>query len=328
MVSRQMVDGVLIQWGDRLFAGANRIKRPDLAPRLSGSPEQQAALIRQRIAAVVRGAPAAFLKVNGGGRGLKALASHFAYISRDGQLALEDDRGVLLSGRAGLRDLTDQWRHAGSLIRSESDRQEAVAIVLSAPSGSDPGRVLQAAREFARANLTDHRYVMVLHEDTANPHVHLTVRARSRTGDLLPNWTDRCRWRQDFADRLCAVGIEMQASTQAARGECRASISLWQVKARQSGSLRKAEPKPRTDEASVRARKDAMHSWAHVMKALSESELPQDRQLAEHIARFVRQTPFYKELTWQRQQAAARVREEREISPAWDLSRSGPELSR
>lgn len=169
---------------------------------------------------------------------------------------------------------------------------------------------------------------MVLHEDTAHPHVHLTVRELSRTGSRLPAWTDRCSWRRDYADRLCAVGIEVDASSQATRGENRAYPSLWQVKARDSGSLRQPGPQPRTDAGSVRARTEAMHGWAHVMQALSESELSQDRQLAEHIARFVRETPFFKDLTRQRQLSSARVREEREISPAWDVSRPGLALSR
>lgn len=328
MVTRQVVDGVLIQWGDRLFPGANRIKRPDLAPRLDRTPEQHAAVVRQRIAAVVRRSPQAFVKVNRGCKGLRALSSHFAYISRDGRLELEDDRGVRLSGKDGLRDLANQWRYAGALIGSVSDRQEAITIVLSAPSGSDPERLLEAARGFARANLAGHRYVMVLHEDTAHPHVHLTVRELSRTGNRLPAWTDRCGWRRDFADRLCALGIEVDASTQATRGENRAYPPLWQVKARDSGSLHKPGPQPRTDAASMRARTEAMLSWAHVMRALSESELPQDRQLAEHVARFVRETPFFKDLTRQLHMGSTRTREEPQVSPAWDLLRSGPELSR
>jgi hypothetical protein len=45
------------------------------------------------------------------------------------------------------------------------------------PRGTDPQFILKAAREFAKAELADHRYGMVLHDHQANPHVHLSVRA-------------------------------------------------------------------------------------------------------------------------------------------------------
>jgi hypothetical protein len=34
-------------------------------------------------------------------------------------------------------------------------------------------------REFAKAELANHRYVMVLHTHRANPHVHISARGRA-----------------------------------------------------------------------------------------------------------------------------------------------------
>ena len=66
------IDGVLVQWGDRLFYPGNRIVRVRQQPKLSGeSAQQRAAAIRQRIeATVVRRAPQVMVKVTGGGRGM------------------------------------------------------------------------------------------------------------------------------------------------------------------------------------------------------------------------------------------------------------------
>lgn len=44
--------------------------------------------------------------------------------------------------------------------------------MLSMPRGTDPLAVQRAAREFAKVELTDHKYVTVLHDHQANPHVH------------------------------------------------------------------------------------------------------------------------------------------------------------
>ena len=59
--------------------------------------------IRSRIeATVVRRAPQVMVKVTGGGRGMKAIAAHFRYISKNGRLDIEDEHGRGLA-RTGKR---------------------------------------------------------------------------------------------------------------------------------------------------------------------------------------------------------------------------------
>ena len=111
--------------------------------------------------------------------------------------------------------------------------------MLSMPTGSRPEFVRQAAREFARAELSDHRWLMVLHEHQANPHVHLSVRAESISGVRLnPRKADLHRWRETFAEKLRGLGIDAEATRQATRGEIRHHESLWQLKAKDEGWLR------------------------------------------------------------------------------------------
>ena len=59
------IDGVLIQWGDRLFYPGNRVVQTKPQPKLSGlAARQRAAAIRERIeATVVRRAPQVMVKV-------------------------------------------------------------------------------------------------------------------------------------------------------------------------------------------------------------------------------------------------------------------------
>jgi hypothetical protein len=180
------VDGVLVQWGDRLFYPASRIVKPVPTPRLETMTRRKAAVIRQRIeATVTRRAPQVMVKVTGGGRGMAAIAAHFRYISKNGRLDIEDDRGVVRNGKEALHDLVEQWRHSGSLIDDVGHRREAFNIMLLMPHGTDARMVQKAAREFAQADLAGHRYVMVLHEHQANPHVHLSVRAEPMRGARL-----------------------------------------------------------------------------------------------------------------------------------------------
>jgi len=195
------IDGILVQWGDRLFYPSNRRGRSTSSPRLSGGQRHRAAEIRQRIdATVVRRAAQVMVKVTGGGRGMAAIGAHLRYISRRGELEFEDDRGVVREGREALHDLAEQWRYRGSFIDETSHRREAFNIMLSMKSGTDPSIVQRAAREFAQAELAGHRYVMVLHDHQANPHVHISVRAESREGKRLnPRKADLQRWRREAA---------------------------------------------------------------------------------------------------------------------------------
>jgi hypothetical protein len=179
------IDGVLITWGDRLFHLGNSVVKANPPARLGGdAARQRAASVRKRIEAnVVRRAPQVMVKVTGGGRSMRAIAAHFRYISKNGRLQIEDQRGETMQGEDTLRELGDQWRFGGSLIPDDVEpghRREAYNIMLSMPRGTDPLTVQWAARKFSKVELSDHKYVMVLHDHQANPHMHISVRAESQ----------------------------------------------------------------------------------------------------------------------------------------------------
>ena len=294
MTQGQNIDGVLLQWGDRLFYPGNRIVHTRPQPKLSAlAAKQRAAAIRERIeATVVRRAPQVMVKVTGGGRGMKAIAAHFRYISKNGRLDIEDDRGDTSRGKAALQGLADDWRYGGTYIDDLGDRREAYNLMLSMPRGTDPLAVQRAAREFAKVELADHKYVMVLHDHQANPHVHISVRAESRHGRRLnPRKADLHRWRETFAEKLRDQGIEAEATRQATRGRDKNYDTLWRLKARQDGRLRTTRPGFKASAAAKSTRAQAVEAWMHVGRALAMSGDPADRNLAKSIAAFVRDMP-------------------------------------
>ena len=287
------IDGVLIQWGDRLFYPGNRIVKTQPPPRLSAlAARQRAAAIRERIeATVVRRAPQVMVKVTGGGRGMKAIAAHLRYISKNGRLEMEDERGQTMRGKDALHELADDWRYGGSLIEDISPRREAFNIMLSMPRGTDPLTVQWAAREFAKAELADHKLVMVLHDHQANPHVHISVRSESKHGKRLnPRKTDLHRWRETFAEKLRERGVEAEATRQAARGATRNHLDLWRVKAIAEGRLLKPRSSHRRGAAVGASRAAARHAWQTIAAALAQSGDAGDRKLAAAIDRFNRDT--------------------------------------
>jgi hypothetical protein len=303
MTSGPSVDGVLVQWGERLFYPRNRIVKPMPPARLNALTQRTAAVIRGRIVATVsRRVPQVMVKVTGGGRGMAAIAAHFRYISKNGRLDVEDDRGVVGQGREALHDLVEQWRFGGSLIEEVSPRREAFNIMLSMPQGTDPRIVRQAAREFAQVELKDHAYVMVLHEHQANPHVHLAVRAESRFGVRMnPRKADLHRWRETFAEKLRGWGVEAEATRQATRGATRRYDPIWRVKARVDGRLRRDDKSAKSGERYRTSRRGALEAWAHIGRALDASDRPEDRRLSADIARFVRESAAVRDFGVERQ---------------------------
>jgi len=289
MPSDPAIDQALVTWGDRLFYPGNRIVKSRPAPRLMGKGLQQRAdHIRGRIrATVVRRAPQVMVKVTGGGRGMKAIAAHFRYISKNGRLEIEDQRGEAIHGREGLRGLADEWRFGGSLIPEDAEyghRREAFNIMLSMPRGTDPLAVQRAARAFARAELAGHKYVMVLHDHQANPHVHLSVRAESAQGRRLnPRKTDLHRWRETFAEQLHEQGIDAEATRQATRGARRQPAALWQIKAAEAQRLAFPRPGQRTGAAANANRAAARDAWQALAAALAGSAQASDQRLGAAI---------------------------------------------
>jgi len=289
------IDGVLIQWGDRLFYPGNRVVKVKPQPKLAGgSARQRAAAIRERIeATVVRRAPQVMVKVTGGGRGMKAIAAHFRYISKNGRLDIEDEHGETMRGTDTLYDLADDWRLGGTLIEDGAkpgQPREAFNIMLSMPRGTDPLAVHHAAREFAKIELADYKYVMVLHDHQANPHVHISVRAESKHGKRMnPRKADLHRWRETFAEKLRERGVEAEATRQATRGRSRNDEPLWRIKARQDGRLRTSRPTAKSGAQAVTTRAEAVEAWIQVGRALATSAEKADRDLAHSIAAFVQE---------------------------------------
>ena len=280
-----------------MFYPRNRIVRPMPPARLDALTRRKAAVIRGRIVATVsRRAPQVMVKVTGGGRGMGAIAAHFRYISKNGRLQMEDERGVVSTGKDAMHDLIDEWRYGGSFIDEVSPRREAFNLMLSMPHGTDPAILQKAAREFIQAELKDHLCVMVLHEHQANPHLHLAVRAESRFGTRLnPRKSDLHRWRETFAEKLRGWGVEAEASRQATRGANRQADPLWRVKAREAGRLRHDSNPGKSGDSYRASRAGALEAWAHIARSLGESDRPEDRRLANEVTRFVRESPVVRD---------------------------------
>ena len=291
MTSNAAIDGVLIEWGERLFYPPNHIVKSN-TPRLHPM-QDRAAAIRSRIEATVRRVPQVMVKVTGGGRGMAAIAAHLRYITKNGRLDIEDDRGVVERGKEAVREIERQWQFGGAHIEREGQRREAFNVMLSMPRGTDPLTVQRAAREFAKIEFADHHYVMVLHDHQANPHVHLSVKAESKQCRRLnPRKVDLQRWRETFAERLREQGVEAEATRQATRGEIRNRETPWQRKAKEVGRPPARRPSAKSGATMRLSREAALQAWKRIGLALAHSDSLDDRKLARQVIDFVKDMPM------------------------------------
>jgi hypothetical protein len=183
------------------------------------------------IARTVYRTPEVMVKVlNRGGQNLGAVARHFDYLSRKGELEIETDEGERLKGNGAEAELLNDWdldldenrRTADLSARGRRDPPKLVQkLMFSMPAGTPSQKVLAAVKNFAREEFgLKHRYAMVLHTDEPHSHVHLVVKAMGADGKRLNIRRATLReWRQQFARHLRAEGVAANATPRQVRGQ-------------------------------------------------------------------------------------------------------------
>lgn len=284
------IDRALVEWDEmfRFKPTKGRVGKLTIAkariPSRAPPPlkSRGAAAARGRLGRMVRKVPEVMVKVSGGGRGMNRIKAHFDYISRNGEVALEDERGQVIAGREAVRDLRQEWKYGLYGIPEESHRKEAFNIVLSMPPGTDRSAVTDAARAFAQIEFGDnHQYVFATHDDERHPHVHLCVKALGTDGTRLnPRKADLQRWRERFAEALRDRGIDANATPRRIRGSLRRTV---RQAARYSGV-----PQGRTETAGkpFRASPKAIEGYAALAMALARGDR-EDRSLAIGVTKIV-----------------------------------------
>jgi hypothetical protein len=165
-----------------------------------------------------------------GGKDLKSVERHLAYLNRKGELDIETDDGERVAGEGAEKELLEDWdldleedRRRVDLgpLKDRSPPKLVHKILFSMPAGTPPKKVLEAVKDFAREEFAlKHRYAMVLHTDEPHPHVHMVVKAVSEQGVRLNIRKATLRgWRKEFARHLLAHGVEANATDRAVRGK-------------------------------------------------------------------------------------------------------------
>jgi hypothetical protein len=190
--------------GDRIRGGGG--KRPVPVGQVKFSGNAKAGNAR----AVIRRAPEVLVKITGSSSGTDTAKHHIDYISRNGDVELENERGEVIDRKDLMRELK------ASQAPSESGKREFLHVLFSMPPGTPENELKDSVREFCKEEFANRQYVIDLHRDTDHVHCHVCVGTRDmyRANEprLSPKKADLSRWCLGFADKLREHGVEAAAS--------------------------------------------------------------------------------------------------------------------
>jgi len=173
----------------------------------------------KRISRVSRGYDQAVVKV-GYLSGRRAVMNHASYISRKNELlleAFEGSKSLELHDKEDMDQVVSVW---ADRFDNRKRSRDVATIILSTPEGTNTDSALQSAKEFASEEFSEHEYMLALHTDTQNPHVHLMVEMRDRNDRKLRlEKKDLKRLRETFAKKCRDNHIQVEASYRTERGK-------------------------------------------------------------------------------------------------------------
>lgn len=299
-------------------------------PRKSESRDWET--IKDQLRLTVRRAPEVVINVRGSRsdsdsdrEAITGVLRYMMYISRGGKLPLENEQANQIQGCEAIRETHASWNLEMQRMRSGKHEplHPTFNIIFSMPARTDPAKMRAAVADFARDHFDNHQYVMVLHtQDTdpadnppEHPHVHLILRAEDENGRrIYIRKADLRSWREAFAARLRAHGIEANATSRAERGKVLKAVrgAEWHIqrrydKARLEGvaselpaakasrfrqaadELAKGDTKPKPWEIAMAARRrDVVRGLTDAVARLNQEG---DKELAGEVERFLREMP-------------------------------------
>lgn len=247
---------------------------------------------KRDVLGAVFGLPEAMVKIvpNGGAMDRTALGNQLGYLSRQGDVPVEDSAvyggGALDAG--GLASVLDGW---SSEWRGTPKFGHTGHFVVSFPAGTVPEAAYRAGRAFAEAAFAsgDHGdrwdYVSTFHQDTAHPHLHIIVNKRGEDGTWLSTArtsalnTDALRSLQ--AECARAEGIDMVATPRLMRGLRAPAVTNTEY--RRAAREGRAPRAPVPDAAGEAAMVRAVETHAQAYRLMADAYLDINLSVANRL---------------------------------------------
>ena len=173
------------------------------------------------------------LQVTSYGKGINKIMKHLAYISRNFDLALEDQDKSLLNSRENVNELLSSWESI--YFDNRKNTRDTAHLMFSVPPKTDRAIFNKLTREFLQEEYEgEHDYLFVQHNDTEHPHIHSVICLRSINGEKLdPRKKYLNELRKSFAKKCRDHGIMLDSSRRFERGLSGKSVKSELVQMRE-----------------------------------------------------------------------------------------------
>lgn len=168
----------------------------------------------------VKNSSEVMVKITSSGKNLKGIKAHMDYISRNGDLPLEDEQGLIYHGRDEVRELRDYLRDNGVKIKkkgeSKREYRQTMNIVFSMRDHKEVSeeKIKKAVKATLKKLYPDNMYVMAYHGDTDNPHCHVILKIADNNNNRINiNLYDLQEIRTQFAKYLNALNVAKAKAT-------------------------------------------------------------------------------------------------------------------
>ncbi|WP_140716077.1 conjugal transfer protein TraA [Mesorhizobium sp. B2-7-3] len=191
-----------VKRGDRARAGHNASARScrtgAVAPNRS---------MRQRFTAVAQGSQPAVVKLTSYGRGAR-MGAMVSYVSRNGELAVETDKGEQIIGKAGLLQLRTEWEH---LFDNRASSRDVGLFQVTVNLKASDREHDQIVRHVLRAAFGERRFVYAIEQaDGERLRVQGVLLLRGPDGERLTGDAKAAAIAQERLNRS-KIGSDVQA---------------------------------------------------------------------------------------------------------------------
>lgn len=235
------------------------------------------------------------------GHRVRILMNYVARSESEQPLAMEDEMGLKVQGLEGVEAVYQEWSQDFERAAPGQKRppRHVTHTTFSGDCAQTPENALavqNAVRELMAEQLgrDGYRYLMVLHTDTENPHIHVLIDNYNRDlskPKLILNPPELLAMRQQFAQKLRERGIEQQATRRLDRPAILAAVAAmeaqgpWYVRALQTTVDKQAtitqEPTPFD---ALAKRRTMARALAKLHQDVKATTLPFTKERRERLA--------------------------------------------
>lgn len=134
------------------------------------------------------------IKITGSSKNFGSLKAHLKYISRNGELEIENSDENIFFGKDDLKNMSNSFNEIIEIpteneIRNNSlkEKREVLHFVFSMKDYNDAPlkKIKEASIKTMQKIYPNNYFVIAMHNDTDNPHCHIAVKVRDKNGKRI-----------------------------------------------------------------------------------------------------------------------------------------------